>query len=351
MTRSMFVIPLLILCILAVLSIVAYVFTTKQQKRLFTDETYFAKITGGSFMMGDAVGDLPEFCRPVHKVTLSDFLMAKYHVTNAEVVRVFNKAFKKGLVDITEKGIVLNGHNNELLVGFTIEPPVESLPSEIAFDGNKLTVVPGREHHPCAFISWYGAVVYCNYVSELHGLQPVYDMKTWKADMSKNGYRLPTEAEYEFVASNGGKELKYPWGDDMPSFNGKPAANVADVSAENYFTPLKIWWRFEGLLPFKDYNDGYAQTSPVDAMAANPMGVHDIAGNVWQWLYDWEAPYTADEQTDPTGAENGTKRCLRGGGWWNHGWDVNRCSNRDGDYPNFTFNHTGFRLAHNLYVK
>jgi formylglycine-generating enzyme required for sulfatase activity len=111
--------------------------------------------------------------------------------------------------------------------------------------------------------------------------------------------RLPTEAEFEFAA-RGGKQTKFSWGDELYP-NGKCMANA-----------------WQGMFPLEDQGkDGFKGLAPVGSFPANPYGLYDITGNVWEWCSDWFDPeyYQHSPKENPKGPEKGTERVLRGGSW------------------------------------
>jgi len=138
-------------------------------------------------------------------------------------------------------------------------------------------------------VSWYDAVAYANKLSQKDGLRPAYTISgtsvNW--DRSANGWRLPTEAEWEYAARGG------------QSSRGYPYAGGNDPDAVAWYT--------------KTTND--KGTKPVGTKMANELGLYDLSGNVWEWCWDWKAAYTSRAQTDPSGAASGSRRVYRGGSW------------------------------------
>ena len=139
---------------------------------------------------------------------------------------------------------------------------------------------------PVVRVQWVDAVAFCNRCSEMDGLKPCYDLRTWACDFEADGYRLPTEAEWEY-ACRAGSKTKYATGDDAAALE-------------------KIAW-------FKETSAGV--THPVGEKAPNAWGLHDMHGNVWQWCNDWygEAYFKESPKENPRGPATGEMRVLRGG--------------------------------------
>ncbi len=142
--------------------------------------------------------------------------------------------------------------------------------------------------NPVEQVRWSDAVKYCNKRSELEGLRPCYDLKTWKCDFDANGYRLPTEAEWEY-ACRAGTSTAYFFADD-PSKLGEYA-----------------WF---------DKNSG-ARPRPVAQKQPNAWGLYDMSGNVWEWCNDFYKVdyYNESPATDPRGPDTGQTKVVRGGAW------------------------------------
>lgn len=222
----------------------------------------FVFIKGGSFQMGSPES---EAWRSVdetqHTVTVSDFYMSKYELTQKEYEEITGK----------------NPSN---------------------FSGENL---------PVENISWLDAVAYCNARSEKDGLNPVYtiDGQNVSWDRSANGYRLPSEAEWEYACRACTNTPFYlensPSAEDV-NYYGHYPYEIED----NYFS--------QGNLQVKPGE--YRQTTvPVDSFSENPYGLYNMHGNVSEWVWDYYGGYPADEQKDPVGPVSGTLRIYRGGGW------------------------------------
>jgi len=272
----------------------------------------FALIPAGSFQMGDTLDG--EENAPVHDVTLSAFYMAKNLVTWAQWSDVRSWATAHGYRDFA----------------------------------------PGAgkaSNHPVQTVMWLDCVKYCNARSEKEGLTPCYTvsgsvMRTgttvptvnWTAD----GYRLPTEAEWEKSARGGLSCKRFPWGDTISHTNAN-FWNDGDESYQPYQTGTS------GYDP-KYGNGGKPYTSPVGSFAANGYGLYDIVGNVSEWCWDWydtDVPYSARSANDPHGAASGSYRVCRGGNWDYRALNC-RVGFRDGYFPDYGKDYIGFRLARSL---
>ena len=215
-------------------------------------------IPAGEFLMGDAAGEDDE--RPAHKVRVSAFYLDRSEVTQ--------KAYQE-----------LMGRNPAKFLG------------------------PDR---PVERASWLGAVQFCNMRSLKECLRPCYDPKTLACDFAADGYRLPTEAEWEY-ACRAGTTTRYSFGSD--------AGQLARYA----------WMK----------SNADKTTHPVREKAANPWGLFDMHGNVAEWCGDFYAEgYPAGDAQDPHGPASGQERVLRGGSW-SASADACRSSARAGETPGF----------------
>ena len=185
----------------------------------------------------------------------------------------------------------------------------------------------GRDQRPAINVSWDDAIAYCNWRSERENLEKVYSFDrggNTKANWSANGYRLPTEAEWEFAARSGGKDYKYTWGD------GKPIGNLRDDQWDNH-------------------DDGYEKTAPVGLFQQGDLGLFDMNGNVWEWCWDWfDLGYYGNSPVDnPRGPDSGSDKVMRGASW-NGRPDDARCTYRLDIYKDFKADYVGIRLARSV---
>jgi formylglycine-generating enzyme required for sulfatase activity len=165
-----------------------------------------------------------------------------------------------------------------------------------------------RDHQPAAGISWQQAASFCNWLSRLEGLPPFYRENQGIIigfNPSSTGYRLPSEAEWAFAARvEGGALRRFAWGDDFP-----PSAVVTNV-ADN--TSALVTGRI-----LNGYTDQFVVSAPVGSFPANHRGLHDMGGNVAEWVHDGYAIPSANAELaiDPLGAQRGDNYTIRGGSW------------------------------------
>jgi formylglycine-generating enzyme required for sulfatase activity len=227
-------------------------------------------VDGGTFQMGSNNGNSDE--KPVHTVTIKTFRMSNFEVTQSEWME-------------------LMGSNPSSFKGADL--PVET-------------------------VSWYEAVEYCNKLSVKEGLTPAYrgSGDSISCDFNASGYRLPTEAEWEYAARGGNK--------DSMSYEYSGGNSVDALS----------WY---------SSNSG-SRTHTVGTKAPNSLGLYDMSGNVWEWCWDWYGNYSSGSQTDPRGASSGTYRVLRGGSW-SYGAGNLRSAYRSDYTPSYRNYNLGFRLV------
>jgi formylglycine-generating enzyme required for sulfatase activity len=164
-----------------------------------------------------------------------------------------------------------------------------------------------RDDLPAVMVSWEQAALFCNWLSVREALPPAYIQKAGRivaADPLGTGYRLPTEAEWEFCARAGGT-ARYPWGNAYPP--GAGAGNYADESAKGLLDAI-----IEG------YNDGYPAAAPAGKFRPNAYGLFDMGGNAAEWCHDAyaiEPLAEGEERVDPAGPAEGAHRVVKGASW------------------------------------
>ena len=235
------------------------------------------RIPTSTFNFGVEGGEFDE--GPVHKVTLSPFEIGKYEVTVADY-RVFASETNR------------------------------KMPKEPKWGW--------KDNHPIVNVTWTDANAYAEWLSQKTG----------------ESYRLPTEAEWYYVASDGGKAIKYAWG------NGDPASNIADESAAKNGS-TRYW---EG------YDDKFPYSAPVGSFKPNSLGVYDMGGNAAEWVSNYHYTFTKEPQKDPTGPESGKNKVFKGGSFITNAW-YSRIAQRNFMPVTFKNNYLGFRLVKEVVIR
>ena len=268
-----------------------------------------ALIPAGDFVMGDTFAEGSSDALPLHTNTLSAFYMDQTEVTKAQWDAVYTWALANGYT-------FDNGGSGK------------------------------ATNHPVHSVNWYDCVKWANARSEKEGLTACYTVpgnvyRTGQSapdcNWTANGYRLPTEAEWEKAARGGAAGTRFPWtGVDTiqharANYNASTGSPAYDTSPTSGNHP--------------DYQSGgFPYTSPVGVFAPNGYGLYDMAGNVDEWCWDWYdgSFYASSPDEDPRGPASGTVRVLRSGSW--NYYDC-RVARRGAPFPYIEFFSIGFRLV------
>jgi sulfatase modifying factor 1 len=312
-----------------------------------------AYIPDGWFQMGDWFSEGSSSELPIHPVLVDSFFMSRYETTNRQYCDYLNSAYDANDIKI-EGGIVYASSDDSNSYPYCDTHNADT-DSQIDFSGDVFTVrtKSGRDmsNDPMVEMGWYGAAAYCNWRSSEEGKESCYNLSTWDCDFGKHGYRLATEAEWEYAARGGLSGKRFPWADPnithslanyYSDWSGHPSYSY-DVSPTEGYHPL---WNdgiypytspvgfFDGTMKYKaDYNWLGSATSYQTTSGANSYGLYDMAGNVREWCNDWwsSSYYSSSPTNNPTGPITGTFRVLRGGSW---GDDADGCrvALHGGDY-------------------
>jgi formylglycine-generating enzyme required for sulfatase activity len=203
-------------------------------------------------------------------------------------------------------------------------------------------------NHPVQTVDWWDAVKWSNARSQQAGLTPVYYTDAGLTRVYTNGevtpyvkwtasgYRLPTEAEWEKAARGGLIGKRFPWGDTISESQANYDSDTTGYSYDLGPSGFNATYA----------TNGYPYTSPVGSFAPNGYGLYDMAGNIWEWCWDWHGtPYAGG--SDPRGPTTGSNRVLRGGDWFYYA-DYARCANRGYNLPTTSDDHIGFRCVRAL---
>ncbi|MCL2834508.1 MAG: SUMF1/EgtB/PvdO family nonheme iron enzyme [Treponema sp.] len=289
---------------------------------IITEHVYsndLVKINGGVFVMGSPSNEQERYDDegPQHNVTISSFNISKYEITVGQFRQFATASGYKTEAEINGGGFEWNGSDWQRNPARTWKTPGYTQ----------------GDNHPVVFISWNDAIQFCNWLSKQENLTPAYTINgsnvTWNRNTS--GYRLPTEAEWEY-SCRAGTLTRFWSGNDELSMAGK--ANIADLSVKDLYPDWDV----------VNIRDGFVETSPIGSFSANPWGLYDMHGNVWEWCWDWYGNYITDAQIDPTGPSSGTNRVYRGGSWGDNAQAV-RSAYRGNYNPSFQSFDLGFRVV------
>lgn len=275
-------------------------------------------VKGGTYFMGNPYSDNArkgeDDEKPTHRVSVDDFYIGKFEIT----VQQFKEFISSNYTEFDRFGVRHRLPSAPDSTWWQGHPDAEAY-----WDAQIKTWWGWNNNYPMFHVTWYDAIAYCNWLSENEGLQKVYSLNSSGSvltDLSKNGYRLPTEAEWEYAARGGNKSNNY---------------------------------RFSGSNSFNDVawvDDNTLLTGPrtVGSKKANELGIYDMSGNVWEWCTDYYSPYFyRNSGTDnPVNNSSTGYRSLRGGSW-HYRVEYATVYTRDGPKAGYTNYNYGFRVARN----
>ncbi len=282
-------------------------------------------LKGGLFLMGtdDKVGYPADGEGPIREITLSPFFIDPYAVSNADfTVFVNTTGYQTDAEFFGESHVfhallppaskfILQGLGRTVL---GLESWYSVPGADWAHPFGPDTHLDGLASHPVTHVSYRDALAYCEWA----------------------GKRLPTEAEVEYAARGGLKQKRFVWGNDLLP-GGKHRCNI-----------------FQGQFPHHNSaEDGFVGTAPVDAFAPNGYGLYNMAGNIWEWAFDWWSPdfhRTAGHRKNPTGPSTGDRRLNRGGSYLCHDSYCNRyrVAARTSNTPDSSAGNLGFRCVRDV---
>lgn len=255
-------------------------------------------VKSGTFQMGSKSGDYDEI--PEHEVTLDNFIIGKYEVTFKDFI-IFLNSENNGIVN---QNFVVN--INKVISNIGYNKKFFFFPTNFA----------KTDMSPVVLVSWFAAIEYCNWLSIQNGLDPAYFIDGKKIILNPNsfGFRLPTEAEWEYAAKGGNESKGF-------IFSGSNRIESVAWYGDNLY---------ESIMQVGSYNP-------------NEIGIYDMSGNVWEWCWDNYAENSYKKDLSTTGP----LKVLRGGSWGLNKY-MSRVTNRHSINPNSKNKFTGFRIVRRI---
>ena len=274
----------------------------QRDQRIQIFKKQFVAVEGGVFEMGARSEDGESDEKSVHMVKLDGFQISRYEITNQQYCDF------------------LNSHDS-LMVKADEWLDFGSSRQIRKRDGRFVIPDEAFKDTPVVAVNWFGAAVFCNFMSERNDYKPSYNVTDWSCDISAKGFRLPTEAEWEYAARGGLNSGGY-------KYSGSDSLDAV------------AWY----------YSNAENEVRSVGGKQPNELGIYDMSGNVWEWCMDWYDNQYYDECKEkgvvdnPQGPETGSRRVLRGGSWDFSG-QFCRSANRFSDDPDDRDYDIGFRLV------
>ena len=315
-------------------------------------------VRGGTFQMGDVFGEGDADELPVHSVALTDFYLQRHEVTVAQfrafVEETGYRTSAEGPTDLEARRKIME----QFASGGVSEEEMKGLHQQIlslsgagywdaearawtGYNPHTNWRTPGfvqAENHPVVSVSWDDAVIFCNWLSRRAGLPPAHDEETGAlldergeptGDVTAvRGYRLPTEAEWEYAAREGGREVRFG--------NGENTARSSQI----------VFNADVGEYPYLERGAYEGRTLAVGSYLPNALGLYDMSGNAWEWVSDTYGLYGDGLQRNPYIVVS-DQRILRGGRWGGSAFEI-RATHRSSWPRNDRCNNSGFRVARSI---